>query len=189
MDVCGSHFVVQQVIRYCCRPQFLSRPYTKRGPFIPVWCLTLPVWCRETLLPEFLIPAIKAADYFVAHLPSDYVPLWDFQVHIGAIWAGGGWDRGAGCPQTLKLTSCPHACPHLRPLSVLGIPGPAHPFPPACRPRVASPLLPLQAPSNMAYKDTSAASAAASGLIELDGFAPGRGYLLAANRILTSLMT
>ena len=41
----------------------------------------------------------------------------------------------------------------------------------------------------MSYKDTSAAAAAASGLIELDGFAPGRGYLLAAYRMLTSLMT
>ena len=39
----------------------------------------------------------------------------------------------------------------------------------------------------MPYKDTSAASAAASGLAELEFFAPGRGYLQAAVSILTSL--
>ena len=40
----------------------------------------------------------------------------------------------------------------------------------------------------MPYKDTSAAGVAASGLIELDGFLPGRGYMAAATAILNSLM-
>ena len=35
---------------------------------------------RETLLPEFLVTASKAADYFIANLPGDSVPPWDFQV-------------------------------------------------------------------------------------------------------------
>ena len=40
----------------------------------------------------------------------------------------------------------------------------------------------------MPYKDTSAAAIAASALIELDGFLPGRGYLATASDILNSLM-
>ena len=45
-----------------------------------------------------------------------------------------------------------------------------------------------KAPSTMPYKDTSAAAIAASALIELDGFLPGRGYLATASNILNSLM-
>ena len=40
----------------------------------------------------------------------------------------------------------------------------------------------------MPYKDTSAAAVAASALVELDGYLPGRGYLAAAANILNSLM-
>jgi hypothetical protein len=49
------------------------------------------------------------------------------------------------------------------------------------------PLWDFQAPKSMLYKDTSAAAVAASGLAELDFYAPGRGYLQAAIAILTSL--
>ena len=49
------------------------------------------------------------------------------------------------------------------------------------------PLWDFQAPSSMPYKDTSAAAITASGLAELDFYAPGRGYLKAAVAILTSL--
>jgi unsaturated chondroitin disaccharide hydrolase len=35
---------------------------------------------RETGIPEFLDAAIKAADFFIHHLPEDYVPYWDFRL-------------------------------------------------------------------------------------------------------------
>jgi uncharacterized protein YyaL (SSP411 family) len=34
---------------------------------------------RFTKDPRFLQTAQRAADYFVSHLPADYVPYWDFQ--------------------------------------------------------------------------------------------------------------
>ncbi|MHB9028687.1 MAG: glycoside hydrolase family 88 protein [Candidatus Latescibacterota bacterium] len=34
---------------------------------------------RETKNPEFLKTACRLADYFIAHLPEDKVPYWDFQ--------------------------------------------------------------------------------------------------------------
>jgi unsaturated chondroitin disaccharide hydrolase len=34
---------------------------------------------RESHDPEFLLTARKTADYFIAHLPPDHVPYWDFQ--------------------------------------------------------------------------------------------------------------
>ncbi|HEY0303982.1 MAG TPA: pectate lyase, partial [Longimicrobiales bacterium] len=43
---------------------------------------------RETGEPEFLTTAQRVADYFVAHLPQDGVPCWDFQA--------------PGCPATAK---------------------------------------------------------------------------------------
>jgi unsaturated chondroitin disaccharide hydrolase len=33
---------------------------------------------RETGRAEFLAAARKMADYFLAHLPADHVPFWDF---------------------------------------------------------------------------------------------------------------
>lgn len=35
---------------------------------------------RETGIPEFLDAAIKAADFFIDHLPEDHVPYWDFRL-------------------------------------------------------------------------------------------------------------
>ena len=43
---------------------------------------------RETGEPEFLQTARRVADYFVAHLPADMVPCWDFQA--------------PGCPGTAR---------------------------------------------------------------------------------------
>jgi PelA/Pel-15E family pectate lyase len=34
---------------------------------------------RETGEPEFLATALRVADYFIQHLPSDHIPCWDFQ--------------------------------------------------------------------------------------------------------------
>lgn len=34
---------------------------------------------RETRNPKFLEAAVKIADYFIAHLPDDSIPFWDFQ--------------------------------------------------------------------------------------------------------------
>ena len=45
---------------------------------------------RETLMPEFLVTAEAAADYCIAHLPADCVPLWDFQVGQGISLLPGG---------------------------------------------------------------------------------------------------
>ncbi len=39
---------------------------------------------RETKLPEFLQTACRLADYFIAHLPADNVPFWDFQAPGGS---------------------------------------------------------------------------------------------------------
>ena len=35
---------------------------------------------RETLDPNYLTTAKKIANYFIDHLPSDYVPYWDFNI-------------------------------------------------------------------------------------------------------------
>jgi unsaturated chondroitin disaccharide hydrolase len=35
---------------------------------------------RETGDPRFLDTARRTADYFLAHLPSDHVPYWDFDL-------------------------------------------------------------------------------------------------------------
>lgn len=35
---------------------------------------------RETQEPRFLNAATKAADFYLAHLPADLIPLWDFNV-------------------------------------------------------------------------------------------------------------
>mmetsp|Transcript_21333 Transcript_21333/g.46609 ORF Transcript_21333/g.46609 Transcript_21333/m.46609 type:complete len:469 (+) Transcript_21333:163-1569(+) len=45
----------------------------------------------------------------------------------------------------------------------------------------------FQAPPSLPYKDTSAATGAATGLIELEDWSPGRGYLAAAQRMLAAV--
>jgi unsaturated chondroitin disaccharide hydrolase len=59
---------------------------------------------RETRKPEFLATAEKLADYFIAHLPADHVPFWDFKApgipdvtrdaSAGAIAAAGLFELG-----------------------------------------------------------------------------------------------
>jgi unsaturated chondroitin disaccharide hydrolase len=40
--------------------------------------LSFAMMARETGRAEFLTAARKVADYFINHLPADYVPYWDF---------------------------------------------------------------------------------------------------------------
>ncbi len=45
------------------------------------WALYGYVLCyRETGMPEFKDAAIQIADFYVNHLPSDFVPYWDFKL-------------------------------------------------------------------------------------------------------------
>jgi unsaturated chondroitin disaccharide hydrolase len=48
-----------------------------RGQAWGVYGFTLTY--RETKNPEFLKTACRLADYFIAHLPEDKIPYWDFQ--------------------------------------------------------------------------------------------------------------
>lgn len=47
---------------------------------------------EETKDPKFLNVAEKMADYFIAHLPADEVPLWDFQLNQKGYMPVWGYD-------------------------------------------------------------------------------------------------
>jgi hypothetical protein len=62
---------------------------------------------RETLNPVFLQTAQKCADYFVGHLPPDYIPYWDFNApdNPGALQVRDSSAAAIAASGLLKLSS------------------------------------------------------------------------------------
>ena len=67
-----------QVLQKITDQGFADESVWSRGQ---AWALYGYVMCyRETGLPEFRDAAIGISDYYITHLPNDYVPYWDFKL-------------------------------------------------------------------------------------------------------------
>lgn len=70
-DAANGQFIMQETYQGYSNSSTWSRGQA--------WAiLSFAMMARETGRAEFLTAARKVADYFVSHLPADYVPYWDF---------------------------------------------------------------------------------------------------------------